>query len=228
MQARKKSRAIKNKKSIRRRRLIIDRFYKKSYTANEKLEFISISDTKNNVLHTYKVDERIRNMKSLQDKKSNEKALRNYFQKRSRKKYNPVTREDLKKETESFTNKNKLSKKVDRETETIFLTQHSRLISTRKQHRIKRYDYMYIRVKVKIFFDGFYVIAFGRSDYFYRHPHYVLQKKGYKSFVNGISPMHEKYAIEQAIQRALAPYGSNLDFKLLDWKYVYHQNIDQW
>lgn len=220
------SKKVNSHKSKSRKILYVDR--KKEWFKGKEIERLYVTDYKGDVIKVYRVDDRLRNMKSINDRHSNEKALKNYFRKIEGIETKKLTKLQIKKEVdkrnEDFYKKNIKEGKVDKKTEKVFTTTSTELISTKKRGIIKDYNFMYIRAKVKIFFDGFYVVSYGRSDYFYRNLTPELAKKGYKQFRKGIPLSLEKSALAQAILRALAPYGYDLEFKLLEWRYAYHKD----
>jgi len=145
---------------------------------------------------------KIRDIKKT--KSANEESLRYYYKNLSDEPYNPNTNDDNKKEL------NKLEeKKPKSETKNKKFKNGNQIIFTNNQ-RVKNFDYTYINVRVKVYFDGHHVIANGRSDYKY----YEQIKNNEISFY-----------LKQAIMRAISPYGSNLKYRALSWSFAYHQQL---
>lgn len=84
----------------------------------------------------------------------------------------------------------------------------SRIIFS-NQKRIRTFDYTYVSVNVRVYFDGFYTDVTGRSDYI----------KGKQIPNNEIPEL-----IRIAVIRAIAPFGSNVNFKILDYNLAYYQD----
>lgn len=181
-----------------------------------------LHNAKGQIIKIYIHDDRVKNMKSLGEHRANEKAIRYFYQKHSNRKelYLPITPEKLKTMVSKFEDIHKGKDYVKDIKE--YRTVQNRLIFT-NQKRISDFDFMYIRVKIRINFDGVYIYSYGRSNYFYKELTPELAKKGYRLHKKGILPTEEKAALSKAIIEALRPYGYDLEYKLVSWNYVYHQ-----
>lgn len=186
-----------------KKRLNIIRFYRKDK------DFMKITDSKNNTLRIFEYDEKIKKITNFNNqKRANEESLLNYFKNKSDKTYNVTSKKEYKKEFNQFKDLNK-NKKYEKDIKTFF--NENRLIFSNKK-TIRNYNFMYINVKVKIFLNGFYVYSHGRSNYFYKD-----------EYPKGIPVSLHNKSIQQAVLRAIAPFGSSVKFELITWKYVYHQ-----
>lgn len=135
-------------------------------------------------------------------KRANEECIRYYYQNMSKEEYKPLNFNQATQEISNLRDKpsNVVGKKSKQ-----FKNGNS-IIFTNKRN-IDYFDFTYINVRVKVYFDGHHVIARGRSDYKYS---------------SQIKNSEVSYFISQAVIRAIAPYGSNLKFKPLSWSYAYH------
>lgn len=166
-------------------------------------EYIALYSEKNKLIKRFEYKEKAPKIKSLSTtNETNEMRIREYYQNKSHSVYTPTATRDYTEQLNTFIPNNKIKNK-----EVLNFKNENRLIFT-KNKNIKQFDYMYINVAVKVYFDGHYIIARGRSDYVYGRT---------------ITDREEYSYIRQAIKRAIAPYGSNLKFKLLNWSYAYHQ-----
>lgn len=179
----------------------------KRYFYRDK-DYIALYSKNGNLIKRYEYSEKANKLKSLSTtEKTNEKRIREYYQENDMKKgeiYTP-TNTKSKEYNEHLTNF--IDNGIIKENQTHEFKNENRLVF-RKDKKIRQFDYMYINVEVKVYFDGHYTIARGRSDYVYGRM---------------IEDREEFSYIRQAIKRAIAPYGSNLKFKLLNWNYAYHQ-----
>jgi hypothetical protein len=165
-------------------------------------EYISIHKSNGNLVKRFQYADNAKPIKGLNNTKyANEKTIRYYYQNKSDDKYEPTTKGEYKEQFKKLEDKKLKQKDIK-----VFKNEN-RLIFTHNKN-IKNFDYMYINAKVKIFLDGQVVIAYGRSSYIYGR---------------NISDSEEAQALQQAVRRAIAPYGSNLKITMLSWNYVYHQ-----
>lgn len=146
---------------------------------------------------------RIHNIKI--QKRASEEAIREYYQRISKEEYTPLNFNQATSEINRLSNS---KAKVISKREKVFKN-GNRIIFTNKRN-IQNFDFTYITVRVKVYFDGHYVISRGRSDYRY---------------FRDIKDDEIPYYISQAVMRAIAPYGSNLNFKPLSWSFAYHQTV---
>ncbi|MFW6130100.1 MAG: hypothetical protein ACOC56_02875 [Atribacterota bacterium] len=170
---------------------------------HDGVEKIKVIDSKG-VEHSFIYSENVKRINNLaHQKKANEEAIYNFFKDKDTK---PVSHPEY---YQNLHDKLDLSKRKDEKYRSNIkeFKNENRLIFTNKK-KIHNFTHTYILVKVRIYFNGFYTIAKGRSDYIYnRH----------------IEDTELMYLINQATMRAVAPYGSNIKFKLITWNYVYYQ-----
>lgn len=179
-------------------------------------ERIYIKDKDGKMIQDFKHNPNVKTIKNFNTQKSaSEKAILEYYKKQAKGHvYKPTTKEEFNKRFEVFVDSNK--RKKPRKADVKEFNIGSRLLFA-NQRRIHNYDYMYVQVVLKIHFDGHYDLARGRSDYYYK------DDVRFRSYKKGIPRSELHHAILQATKRALAPYGSNLDFRFVKWQYVYHQ-----
>lgn len=176
---------------------------------NEKIDYIKISDAKNNTIKNFIYDKRIRHIRNFHtQRRANEEAILNYFKSKSKRKYMPTTEKQKQKYNESM---KKLHKHKPYQKRVKTFKNENRLIFTNKG-KVKNYNYVYIRAEVMVYLDGVKTKAYGRSKYYYS-----------SEYIGGIPKSEIKEAIATAIIRAIAPFGSNVKFKPLRWDFVYHQ-----
>lgn len=174
--------------------LIINRYHYRDK------EYITLKKKNGKVIKKFNYSDKKKNIKNISETKyTNEENIRYYYQKKSPEKYEPTTKNDYKEQLNNFPKNKRKS--------TLVFKNENRLVFTHQKY-IKKFDYMYINAQVRVYFDGVYTIASGRSNYVYARK---------------ISDDEEAQALKQAIKRAIAPYGSNLKFKLINWNYVFHQ-----
>jgi len=167
--------------------------------------YIILKDNKNKVIKRFKYDEKATQIKNLSKTKyANEKTIKDYYRLQSDEKYIPTSKKEGKENLKQLIKNDEQDIKYHKDIK-VFQNENRLIFTNKKQ--IKSFDYMYMNVTVKIYFDGFYTIVNGRSDYIYRQ---ILENEKMR-------------LIQQAIKRAIAPYGSNVKFKLIEFKYVYHQ-----
>lgn len=177
-----------------------------------EIKILTIKDKKGQIIKSFvedkdkvKLIDDNKPIDKVTDKTASKEAIRKYFQVRAEREgfiYEPKTKKELAKEQKTFLKKHddeRYAKAIK-----VFKNKN-KLIFTNKR-LIKNFDYTYVQVKLKIYFDGFYTIASGRAKY---HPNHITDRQ-------------LKGEIYQAIRNCLAPFGSNLKFDLLDWNYVYH------
>ena len=211
----------------RKRKLSISRYEKnvsgitltyvrvKNNRGNKIKDFVLDDDTHRNGIKIDKNDTPIKSLDSFQDKSGNEKIIRQFIQKHSDENYKPVSKK------EHLEKRKQLEKEGLIKVKSVKEFADSKIIFSKSAKPPKNYTYTYIQVTVKIFFDGFYVLNVGRSDYLLKedNPSYSarLRRKA------GTLPSSNiRLYIRQAVNRALAPYGSDLKFELQDWSYAYY------
>jgi hypothetical protein len=174
----------------------------------------------------FQYSERVKNIKSFHTQKSaNEKAIREYLvdkgEKETGKEYKPTSIKERDKDIEQSISEN--NKIKERSIHTY--ANQNRLVSSRKILDID-FQYVYIRVKVKVFYNGLYSYAYGNSDHLrnmYKEPPELHKNRRY---IKGNVPDHLlKELIAQAIRRALYTVAGGYDVKydLEYWEYVYKQ-----
>lgn len=134
------------------------------------------------------------------------KDLSSKHKKQTGEKYIPTSKKELKTQIASFTDIHKDSKYIKHIK--TFRTSENRVLYSNKQLSNINFTYAYINVKVKVYLNGYFVYSFGRSDLMKRH----------------IKKYELEYHINKAIKRAIAPFGSNVKFKPVEWTYAYKQN----
>ena len=192
----------------------------------KKINYISVQDRERTFFKEFRQDSKKTRLTDenlsldyISDKTASKKSLRRYFQKRAEKQgfiYRPTESEWL--ESQDNTKLNETEQKFLQKHESdqtyvkdihTFETTDNKIIFTNRR-RIKNFKYTYISVKVKIFFDGYYVIAKGRSGYRFEQ----------------ITDEQLQKVLNEAIRYTLKPYGSNLKFELIDWSYGYFIDVD--
>lgn len=170
-------------------------------------------------------DEKVKHIHNFHtQKKMNDKALRKYIVERSGEKAGKLNKSQQKEIRE------KALKDIPTEERSfihthIYKTTKTRLLQSKSQQDIE-YDYMYLRVKIKIFYDGWYRFALGNSDYQYNPSYYKPELNKGKPFTQGgeISDTKLKLMLYQAVKRALAQGGSyDARFKIISVNFCYHQ-----
>jgi hypothetical protein len=165
-------------------------------------EYVVVYNSDGNLVKRFHYKENAKTFSSINKTKyANEETIRKYYQSKSDVPYKPTTKTEYKKQFEKFEHN-----KIQSPHEKVFKNKNRLLF--RKDKRIQNFDYMYINVRVKIYFDGVYSISSGRSNYYYGKQ---------------ISDSEERQALQQAIRRAIAPYGYSVKYELLNWNYAYHQ-----
>lgn len=191
-----------NNSDNKKQRLFINRYFDR-----KGKEFITLKDKNGILIRRFRYNEKRKNIKNFHlEKEASEESIKNYFAKRHKKetgqKYIPTSQEEYEKKAVILSE----YKKEERKKSRVFRNENRLIFTGKKQ--VKNFDYVYINVKVKVYFDGVYVIANGRSDYIYHRQ---------------IKESEKIFYVNQAMRRAIAPYGSNVSFKPISWQYVYHQ-----
>ena len=183
---------------------------KKKVTVN----LLNIYNSKGELLNTFlenKNKKQLRDIdKSIEkvtDQTASRESIRRYFQERAEKEgevYTPKSEKEFKEEKKEFRKKHDNEEFI--KSQKVF--QNGNSLTFSNKNLIKKFNFMYIQVKVKIYFDGYYVISSQRGDIYHTR---IKQRTITKE-------------INKAIRRALAPYGSDLNFELLEWNYVFHRS----
>ena len=181
---------------------------------NEKKNEIVIKDLHGKIDKKFIYNEDIKVIRNWKtQKQASEKAILEYFKRKAEGHiYKPTTPEEYKSRFEVFVKEeNKNLSEEEKKYHTTKFIKGSKLIHTR-QKRLKEFDYMYIEVIIKVHFDGYYTNAWGKGNNYYNPPNNKGIPKGKIS-----------NEIHKATLWALAPYGSNVDFRFISWGYVYHK-----
>jgi len=184
--------------------------HRKKLIVERRDDIIYVKNKEGTTLRKFEHDENIKVLRNFNtQKRANEQVILEYFKRKAEGHiYKPTTKEEFNSRFDVFVADNKF-KSYNKHYKTF---NKGSYLTFANQKRLKDFDYMYIQVTLKIHFDGFYTEARGRSDYYY--------KSEYK---NGVPNNDITKAIHQATMRALAPYGSNLDFRFIGWQFVYHR-----
>lgn len=173
---------------------------------------------KKKLVKDFEYDEKVKKISSFKkQKKANEEVILNYYKNKSKEKYIPTSKKEFAIQLKEI----KRDKRIR-----IKQFSKSRIKFSSKKLKIN-FDYMYVIVKVKIYLDGYSCYAKGRSDYFYSEE-MQGENKVYPSYRKGIPQSKLKSAIEQASLRAIAPFGSDVKFRIYNWYYAYHQQQGYW
>jgi hypothetical protein len=153
----------------------------------------------------YKQDWRIKHLKNINYTNASREAIVNYYE---NKQPNPNARKTI--QLKSITQINdsetlKLDKRISNRYQTFKNT--GELFSSRSRLSNKYWNYMYIEVVVSIHFDFKQMIEKGKGNNYYELiPDYEITSEIYRG-----------------IMRAISKYGSNVNFRLLRWYYVYRK-----
>lgn len=191
------------------------------YTGTYRLQYGMCEKWSNKGIFDYREDSK--NIKDIRTQKTaNEHSIFLYYNRKSEKSYKPISKSTfyryMNNEVKSATEKlhTKTSRKVFNNGSLIDF------FSKADQKRYLDYDLMYISTKVRVYFDGVFVDAVGRGDYYYKDkPDYISERL--KRLPNHIRKEDIETEIRKAVKRALAPFGYEVRFKLISWKFCYYK-----
>ena len=193
------------------------RYYKT--IKGERKEFIKLETPERKEIKTFDYNIKSKQIKNFKTQKTaNEQSIFRYYNRKSEKAYKPLTIKQSNNLINSEIKDNK--KKLDIENKDNKLFGTGSEIRFSKYNRITNFDYMYISVKLKIYFDGVFTYATGRGDYYYKEkPEYISARL--KKLPDRIRNQDIEKEIKKAVKRALAPFGYEVKFKLVSWKFCY-------
>lgn len=203
----------KDEKIYDSHKIIITYEFKKNKD-NSITEFILVQNKNGHTIKKFKRNDRLKNIKNFKTQVSgNEEAIRNYFQKRFEKsggKYKPTDSKYIKYSVSKQINKNETEKK-DKIIKNL-INGNQYIFSNKQSFKKSKYNFVYVSVKVKIWFNGIWLYNWGKGDNFHK-----------EDYPKGIPKKKLREQIIKGIRWALAPYGSDLKFELISWQYIYHR-----
>jgi len=165
-------------------------------------EFIFVKDENKNLIRKFKKDKRIKHIKNFHTQKTaSTQAIHNYFRSKVDD-YKPVPEEKFEKNINNLLDKKKGEEKVE------YFKNTDKKITT-KRFKSQPFRYMFLEVTVIIRHNGIRTKEKARGE-IYHYPNKIT---------SGLIEME----LRKAILRALAKYGSNIDFRPIDWRFVYVQ-----